>query len=488
MLRVVPAAVCLTAVTLLAGCTTVPGDLGRAKVGRLLAERGREVAPGAAAPPAADAGLPDADSAVRAALLGNPDLRAAYARLGVAAADLYAAGRVRNPVLSLAVLDPSARGRRDQITLGLVASFTDALTLPLRSRMATAAFEQTQRELAAEVLRVAADTEAAFHRAVGARNVAALREQVAEAASLSAALADRFFEAGNLTPRERALERAAASELRIAAIEARQRAADARVALAALLGRDTGAGWTLPDALNAPPAGDPPVAALLAIAARSRLDVEAATLAVRQHTERVRLTRGTRWLGDVEIGAERERETDGSFLTGPVASLELPLFGTNRDRLLRADAALASAVAQLERVRLDAVNAVRLAHTALTAARARVDEYRAHLLPQREEAVARAQQEQNYMLIGVFELLVSRQRAYDAWQGYVESVQDYWVARAGLTRAVGTTLPDEPATLRPLESPAPRKDARATDPHHHHARPGQGPHDNGRHPGHGEPR
>ena len=45
------------------------------------------------------------------------------------------------------------------------------------------------------------------------------------------------------------------------------------------------------------------------------------------------------------------------------------------------------------------------------------------------------------MLIGIFELLETKQREYDAYQGYLEVVRDYWLARVELTRAAGNTLP-----------------------------------------------
>ena len=45
------------------------------------------------------------------------------------------------------------------------------------------------------------------------------------------------------------------------------------------------------------------------------------------------------------------------------------------------------------------------------------------------------------MLIGIFELLMTKQQEYNAYQGYLEVVRDYWLARTELTRAVGNTLP-----------------------------------------------
>lgn len=51
------------------------------------------------------------------------------------------------------------------------------------------------------------------------------------------------------------------------------------------------------------------------------------------------------------------------------------------------------------------------------------------------------QQDVNYMLEGPFHLLEVKQQAYDAYQGYIEAVRDYWLARAELGREVGARLP-----------------------------------------------
>ena len=60
-----------------------------------------------------------------------------------------------------------------------------------------------------------------------------------------------------------------------------------------------------------------------------------------------------------------------------------------------------------------------MAYAELQNTRARVAEYRTVLIPQRVETVARAQEEVNYMLIGIFELLALKQDEYDAYQGYL---------------------------------------------------------------------
>jgi len=90
---------------------------------------------------------------------------------------------------------------------------------------------------------------------------------------------------------------------------------------------------------------------------------------------------------------------------------------------------------------LDSDNGVRLAYAGTQNARARAEAFRTQLVPARMEATRQAQQEENFMLIGTFELLLSKQREYDAYQGYLEALGDYWIARAALAEAVGRRLP-----------------------------------------------
>ena len=47
------------------------------------------------------------------------------------------------------------------------------------------------------------------------------------------------------------------------------------------------------------------------------------------------------------------------------------------------------------------------------------------------------------MLIGIFEVIQSKTQEYDAYQGYLEAVRDYWLARIELMRLVGARLPSE---------------------------------------------
>ena len=155
----------------LVGCASVPADWGRADVGKMTAERGRAVPQVADAKSFTTQALSTpltADTAVQLALINNPDLRRETARLGFAAAEVYNAGRLANPVFSLTRMsgDSSAGANVPQLTLGLAFNFANLLFLPANSRIAGAQFEAAKLEVASVAMDLAAEVESAWYAAV----------------------------------------------------------------------------------------------------------------------------------------------------------------------------------------------------------------------------------------------------------------------------------------------------------------------------------
>ncbi|MGH8496989.1 MAG: TolC family protein [Gammaproteobacteria bacterium] len=440
------------ATAVLTGCATLPADLGRGDVQQLTAERGLDAA-----------GQPDeetrelvhdllseplsADDAVAIALLQNPRIRAVYAQLGFAAADVYRAGRLSNPRLSASWLDsddPAAAAER--LTLGLSQSFTDLLLLRARSRLAHGEFERAQQLAADEIVDLAADAKAAWFKLAGALQFENMRAAIVKATEASAALAERFFEAGNISHLELALERAEASEARLALLDARAGVARESSRLNGLLALPAEASYEIASGLPEPPETEDALESFDRLAEMYRLDLAAKRREVELLADNVGVNRRYRWLGalgDVELGAERERETDDSVLRGPTLGLEIPIFNRNADAVTRAEARLALAEAELDALQIEIGNAVRLAYSQMMTERERLREHHEALVPLREEIVRRTQERVNFMLTGVFELLRAKRQEYDAYEGYLEAVRDYWLARTELARTVGRTLPPD---------------------------------------------
>ncbi len=386
------------------------------------------------------------DSAVRIAMLRSPKLQQEYARLGLARAEVLEAVQISNPSISLLRQNLSP-GDGVQRTLGFSLPLIDLIIAPSRARLAHADFERARFDTAKAVFDVALDVESAWYAYVGAQQVADMRGAVANATQVSAELAERFYSAGNITELQLNQERASASEARIDAGRAKVEAAQKRLALNNLMGLDSRRSqWTALDRLSLPVKQEDETENLTAIAREKNLQLLAARQQVLVMQASLKSSQRWRWFGATGVGYEREKDADGTRLSGPSLELELPIFNQGQAKMARSQALLAEAQARLREAELSIENSIRTNANTVRAHSEAATIFRDSLIPQREMVLARSQQEQNFMLIGVFELIQAKAKEYDAYQGYLEAVRDYWEARVELTRSVGERLPSDSVT------------------------------------------
>ena len=383
-----------------------------------------------------------AEAAVQLAFLRNPGIHQAYAELDINLAEVVEASRLPNPVIGYSHLSPDGPGHT-QITRSASISFTDLLLLPVRRRFAQAGLQREQLRIGNSLLELATEVRAAWFREVAAKQVAALREAVSKASEGSAEFAQRSRDAGNLSARGLALHLAAATQARVASARASADAIEARADLARLLGLSSRADWKTVEGLPAPPIQTTDEPALLETALKQRLDAQGLRSDVELLGSALTLTRRWRFVGAIEVGYERESETDGSTLRGPTLSLALPIFNQGQGAVLRAQGQLELARADLAAIELSIRNEVALGLDALAATRDIAERYTTALIPQREAVVARTQEEYNFMLVDIFELLQAKREEFDAYQEYVEAVRDHWLARTELRRVAGGALPGD---------------------------------------------
>ena len=464
-------AIVLSIALALSACASLPADRGRDEVRDLLAAGGYVMPSTRNAETRIDLDARLAhplsiEDAVEIAWLHSPRVRMTLAELGLAAADLFESGRLRNPTLSASRLG----GSDGTTTLGISTIVSDLVTLPMRRRIGRAHWQAALAETAHALIDEAAATRADYYRYVGALQVAAMRDAVAEAADASAELARRFHTAGNISALQLAREEAAATVARTNAAQARADRFAARMILAERLGLAGKTNrWQTAAQLPMPPDADPDTDTLLALARERRLDIAAARAALDAGKDSVMLARRFRWLGEIELGFERERE-NGEHESGPTLSLELPLFQQGQAGIARAEAQRDMAHERLALYELAIERAVRSGIMQLHTQREIVASYREALIPQREAIVTRELERYNFMLIGAFELIQARQQEYDAYQSYLEAIRDYWLARAELASAVGGRLPGDDEPLPPApgidDILAPPNPTQQEHPHH----------------------
>jgi len=409
------------------------------------------------------------DQAVQIALLTHPKLQAEYERLGVAQADLVAAGLLKNPVFSAMVRWPSGGDGSTNVELGVAADFLDILFVGARKKVAAAQFERAKLDVADSVVDQAADVRAAFYDLQGARQMLEMRRTVLAAEAAAAETAQRMRAAGNISQldadREQAMLEASRAELIDAEAGAQQKLERLAAAMG-MPGQDER--LQVADRLPAPPAADEALDALVTRALDQRLDLAAAKQETLSLQRTLGLTRNTALVHEAEIGVSTEREPDGDQVTGPEISVPLPIFDFGQARVAAARHRLAESQHRAEALAQQARSEVRLAYVDMTMARRRFEQYRDRVLPLRQRIVEQAQLHYNAMLLGVFELLQARQNEIDAGRAYVAALTDYWTARAELERAVGGRLKvgasTQPATIPAASQPAPTEDH---SQHHH---------------------
>ena len=435
----------------LTACATVDPTRDTAEINRLLVDRGAPALGWEANGTAGDDALVQdwlaqtmsADLAVRMAMVRSPRLQEQYAELGLARADVLEAVQIANPRIGASRLSLED-GAGEQLTYGLSAPLIDLLVLPSRVRLARLENQRARYQIAAAVLDVSLDVEAAWYIFVGAQQVAEMRAAVAEALDVSADLSQRYFDAGNITELQLNRELAAASSARIDAARAAVEARMARLELNTLIGlRGSETNWNAGVVLPLPVATEDDPAELRRMAETSSLGLLAARQDAEISASAARVTRNFRLLGGTSIGYEREEEIDGSRISGPTLDLELPIFNQGQARVARADAQLRLARARLARIELMSGNGIDLAAERVRVLSDIVRIHRESLVPQRETVTVRSQEEQNFMLIGVFDVIQAKTQEYDAYQAFLESVRDYWLARIELMRRVGARLPSE---------------------------------------------
>lgn len=393
------------------------------------------------------------ETAVQVALLNNPILQTEYEELGVSQADFVQSGLLHNPVLFSSVRFPDRPPSGLSLKFEAAQDFLDLLLLPARKRLAEDEFERAKLRVAGAVLKTAAETRRAYYEALGARQAAAVRRLIAEAAEASFELARRIHAAGNLSDLGLSRELNLLDQAKIASARSDAAFREKQERLNRILGIwGERTGWRLPEKLPDLPEAEISLERLESLAVINRYDLAAARKELELAARTLGITREWRFFMEGEIGATAERDTDGQWVAGPSLTLELPIFDQRQARIAREEALLRKEISKINALAIDIRSEVRELRDRLIHYRQLAEHYRTTVIPLRERIVELTEREYNYMLVGAFDLLAAKQQEFDGYEEYVTAVTIYWTARADLQRAVGGRLPDL-AQVKPAPTP-----------------------------------
>lgn len=257
--------------------------------------------------------------------------------------------------------------------------------------LGTWAYGELYAEVAREVLAAANEIRRAYYQAVAAGEAAAMYDRILEAAKAAAELANEQYRSGTLPRLDQAQRQLAYIEIQKDAVAARQAAATAREALNRTL--------------HLPPAA-------VGWALPERLP---------------------------DLPAERPE----------IAEVETFALGNRPDALA---AGVRDAATPLgARIAAEARDAYARMLTAYDTARFQ----REAVLPAAQAQLEEMQLHYNAMLEDVYALLEAAETHIDAGKEYVESLAEFWIARAELADMLGGRLPGGPPTRLAAEAPTP---------------------------------
>ncbi len=384
------------------------------------------------------------EGALEIAMLNNRGLLATLENLGVAQADLVEAGLLDNPTIGGDLVSSTA-GNGLGGGLALSQSLLSAFLIPAKRRLAKARLQLAVVRVTDATLALVRDVKVAHTEVLAANASQDIHRTLTQAAEVADDLAQRQYDAGNLTQMERALLGTALDEAKLDLAQHQLETLEATERLNRLLGLwGDQLHWTLAGSLRPPAPQEAALHDLERVGVGQRLDISAARFEVESIERAVELRRrGV--VPQIEVGIEARNEVGNDagheWVLGPSLSVELPIFNPGHADFARLRAQLRQAQHRLQQLAIAARSHIRVHRARLLTARQRVDYMRDVVLPRHEVISARALEHYNGMLIGAYDLFDLRTQQVMAQQLHVEALRDYWIERAQLERAVGGRLP-----------------------------------------------
>ena len=404
-----------------------------------------------------------ADTAVQVALLNNRGLQAAYANVGLSAAEAWQQSTPENPVVSIGILGIGAAelGLYRAIESMIAVNILDAKTRKQRMALADISFRSAQLTAVNDTLTLANQTRMAWINAVAAFETVSYIKRAKATSDAGSELARKLGETGALNKAGQAREQAFNAELAGQLAQARLNAARAKEALTKLMGLwGTEVDYYVPDTLPRLPKSVGSVASIEAKALRNRVDLRIAKLGLEAQAAAFGLTDQTRLVTDLEIiaGFESEREVNAGDIeteTTPQAELEfaIPIYDTGKARMRKAELMYLQAANVLAERAVNVRSEARIAETSYHASHKIARHYRDVLVPLRKTVEEESLLSYNGMITNTFELLAAVREKLSASLEAANAKREFFMAQAELTAAIyggdagSSGAADEGATL-----------------------------------------
>lgn len=167
-----------------------------------------------------------------------------------------------------------------------------------------------------------------------------------------------------------------------------------------------------------------------------RLDVQAMKAQSEGLARNLGLSKVTRFLNVLELGAVSNTSNAALTQRGYVVSLEVPLFDWGSARTAKAEAMYMQSVDRLSQTAVNARSEIRQSYAAYRSSYDIARHYKDEVVPNRKRVSEENQLRYNGMFIGVFDLLADARSQVMAVNGYIDALRDFWLAQSDMQLAL----------------------------------------------------
>lgn len=390
-----------------------------------------------------------ADTAVQVAILSHKGLQAAYAEIGMSAADVWQEALLPNPRVSLSISELGVGRIIETIVAQNIAAL---ISRDARLSVAEAKLRKSQLEAIAETLRVAHEARTAWIHSVSAWEQVGHINQAVKAADAGSELAKQLGDTGAIPKARQAREHAFYASVTGQLAKAKLTARGAKQELIRKMGvwgKDTR--FYVPNRLPVYPPRFKAKRAVAAEALRNRIDLLIALADLEIFARSHGLVKATRFISDFDVGGgfevakpEEGAEDPRDVYTGNLEfEFAIPIFDSGEAKLRKAERAYMRAVNIVAQKAIEIRSQARSAYGAYRGQADIARHYRSSVVPLHKIIEEQALLTNNGMITNTFELLADVRAGLNAQLQSDLAKRDLWLARTNLEAAIYGAGPEE---------------------------------------------
>lgn len=370
------------------------------------------------------------DQVIQIALLNNQRLKATYENLGIAQAQLVQSGLLQNPIFSLSLRYKNLVDSASIIEMGLVQNFLDILLIPLKERLACAELGLIKSEVAAHVLDVIAEAKIAYHSLQATEQILIMRNQVLEALEAAYDVANRLHDVGNIRNLDLIIQRSNYEQMKIDVSTSEVAVFEARERLNSIMGLwGLNVEWELSKQISEIPDEQIDLTCIENQVIASSLDLQMS----RERMQATALSLGIETskivFPEITFGVDSERDSGQPWFVGPQFSIGIPIFDIGIAKRASGYAVLSRQWNEYTALAVEVRSFARLAGFRLQNASRQHHYFQNVIIPLEEQITEETLLQLNAMQLGVFDLLLIKQKEIETKLRSIFSYRDYWVAR-----------------------------------------------------------